>query len=127
MISEYTKNGFVRGIQRYRCQQCGCNFIQKDSRQKVTLEGKTLAVLLSASGKFGNGFIARLFNISRTAVLKWIRGFARQIPELSLTSEIKEIAFDEMWHFLNSKKQNMDMENPGSFCRSNHHLDCWQS
>ena len=101
---QYTKNGFVRSMQRYRCKQCGCNFIQKDSRQKVTLEGKALAVLLYASGKFSYGFIARLFNVSRTAVLKWIRGFAQQIPELPITSEIKEIEFDEMWHFLNSKK-----------------------
>ena len=103
-VKKYTKNGFVRGVQRYRCKQCGCNFIQKDSRQKVTLEGKALAVLLYASGKSSYGFIARLFNVSRTAVLKWIREFSRQIPEPSLTSEIKEIEFDEMWHFLNLNK-----------------------
>jgi len=101
---QYTKNGFVRGVQRYRCKQCACNFIQKDSRQKVTLEGKALAVLLYASGKSSYGFIAKLFNVSRTGVLKWIRGFAQQIPEPSIANEIKEIEFDEMWHFLKSKK-----------------------
>ena len=24
--SDYVKNGYVRGLQRYRCKECGCNF-----------------------------------------------------------------------------------------------------
>ncbi|CEG11147.1 hypothetical protein MSIBF_A1220001 [groundwater metagenome] len=41
--------------------------------RKITEEGKALVVLLYSAGKASYGFIARLFNVSRAAVLKWIR------------------------------------------------------
>ena len=41
-----------------------------DEREKVGQEGKVLAVLLYFVGKSSYGFIAKLFNVSRPAVLK---------------------------------------------------------
>jgi len=41
----YTKNGTVRGLQRYRCKICGCNFTDTPPRGKPAAV-KALAVLL---------------------------------------------------------------------------------
>ena len=67
------KSGRMRRKQRYRYKVCNCNFVIGDLRGKVKLEGKVLAVRLCGRGKVSYGFIVKLFNVSRTAVLKWIR------------------------------------------------------
>ena len=76
-----------------------------DKREKVTPEGKALAVLLYGRGKSSYGFIAKLFKVSRVAVLKWIRNVASRLPEPVIGEGIKEIQVDEMWHFINKKNK----------------------
>ncbi|CEG12463.1 conserved hypothetical protein [groundwater metagenome] len=82
--------------QRYKCKSCGYLFVLGDKRRKITEEGKALVVLLCSAGKASYGFIARLFNVSRTAVLKWIRTIGKGLLEPSVDSEIEEIQIDEM-------------------------------
>ena len=67
--ADFSKNGKVRGKQRYKCKVCGYNFIVGDQREKVRPEGKALAVLLYSTGKSSYGFISKLFNVTRPAVL----------------------------------------------------------
>ena len=107
----YMKNGKIREKQRYKCKECGYNFVVCDQRKKVKPEGKALAVLLYSIGKASYGFIAKLFNVNMTAVLKWIRNIG--IPEPKIDGEIKEIQIDELWHFIVKKTKNMDMESLG--------------
>ena len=99
--------------QRYKCIECGYNFVIGDERDKVKPDGKALAVLLYSTGKVSYGFIAKLFNVNRTAVLKWIRNIGGKIPEPQIDGEIKEIQIDEMWHFILKKTKNMDMGSIG--------------
>ena len=54
------------------------------------------------SGKASYRMIARLFNVSRSAVLFWI---GSKLPEPVIDTEIEEVSIDEMWHFLNKKKE----------------------
>ncbi len=91
-----TKNGKANNNQRYKCKSCGYLFVLGDKRRKITEEGKALVVLLCSAGKASYGFIARLFNVSRTAVLKWIRTIGKGLLEPSVDSEIEEIQIDEM-------------------------------
>jgi len=72
-------------------------------REKIKHEGKALAVLLYSTGKASYGFIAKLFNVSRTAELKWIRNIG--IPEPKIDGEVKELQIDEMWHFIVKKQK----------------------
>ena len=106
------KSGKIRGKQRYECKACGCNFVIGDLREKVSPEGKALAVLLYGRGKASYGFIAKLFNVSRTAVLKWIRSVSSRLPEPEIDDSIKEIQVDEMWHFINKKKEEYGSGEP---------------
>lgn len=102
----YIKNGKVRSVQRYKCKSCGCNFIDGDKREKVSAEGKALAVLLYGRGKASYGFIAKLFGVSRTVVMKWIKRVAGRLPEPVIDESVTSVQFDEMWHFVNQKKRN---------------------
>jgi transposase len=100
------KNGKVRLEQRYKCKECGFNFIIGDKREKLSVSARALAVLLYGRGKASYGFIAKLFKISPVAVMKLIKREADKMPEPELDSSIKEVSFDEMWHFVEQKKTN---------------------
>ena len=51
-----------------------------------------------------SGFIAKLFRVSSVAVIKLVKREAEKMPEPEIDSSIKEVAFDEMWHFVEQKK-----------------------
>lgn len=61
------KNGIVREKQRYKCKECGCNYVEGDNRGKVSPAAKALGMLLYGSGKASYGMIGRLFKVSRPA------------------------------------------------------------
>ena len=72
------KNGKVRNKQHYKCRLYGCNYVSGDEREKVSTEEKASAVLLYGKGKSSYGFIDKLFNVGRPAVLKWARISSRK-------------------------------------------------
>jgi transposase len=98
------KNGIVRSLQRYKCKECGFNFVIGDKREKLSSSARALAILLYGRGKASYCFIAKLFNISSVAVMKLIKREADKIPEPEIDSSIKKVSFDEMWHFIERKK-----------------------
>ena len=111
--TEIVKNGLVRGKQRYRCKTCGCNFVRGDERtDSHALVKRALAVLLYAIGKGSLRFIARLFGVTPAAVLKWIRREAADLEYPAIPGDLREMEFDEMWHFLRSKKTNDGFSKP---------------
>ena len=60
---QYVKNGKIRGSQRYKCLECGCNFKMGDNRGHVHPSLKALAVIMYGSGKASYGMIARLLKV----------------------------------------------------------------
>src|ERR1700761_1897735 len=73
--SDYVKNGVVRGLQRYRCRQCSCNFTDTEPRGKPAAM-KALALLLYAMGNMSFCGIGRLLKVSDVSVLRWVRAAA---------------------------------------------------
>jgi len=51
--------------------------------------------------------LGRILNIHHTLVYRWIREFARSLPEPTVSEEIQEMEFDEMWHFIGQKKKTL--------------------
>jgi transposase-like protein len=110
---DVVKNGIVRGKQRWRCAGCGINFTAGDGRTKPNAAAKrAFAVLLYSLGKGSYGFIAKLFGVTPAAVLKWIRQEAAAHPEPQVSGSIREMEFDEMWHFIGSKKTRSGLSKP---------------
>ena len=101
------KNGWVRGVQRYRCKGCGLNYVLGDRRTPPHRTAqRALAVILYALGKASFGFLGKLFGVSRTTAYHWIRAEAERRGEPEVPGHIQEMEFDEMWHFIGSKKTN---------------------
>ncbi len=102
---EHNKNGFVKGHQRYKCKNCGYQFVP--TLQKCFDEQtKLIACLLYISG-LSLRTIARLLHTSATSVLSWVRKFALDNYEKPQpNSEAVIVQLDEMWHFLHLKKTN---------------------
>lgn len=103
--NEIVKNGAVRGKQRYKCKECSYNFVMGDGRvDPNTAVKRAFAVIIYALGKGSYGFIAKLFGVTPPAVLKWIRREAATLQGPEISGSICEMEFDEMWHFIGSKK-----------------------
>ncbi|HET6519810.1 MAG TPA: helix-turn-helix domain-containing protein [Geminicoccaceae bacterium] len=100
---EHTRNGFMRGKQRYRCKACGLNFTDTPPRGKP-FALKLVAVLLYVSGLSMNR-TAKLVGVSTPTVQAWIEQFARvyaQKPEPEGRAVVIEL--DEMWHYLKKSR-----------------------
>lgn len=101
------KSGIVGGKQRFRCKQCGCHFRLGDNRtnQKIAAK-KALCILWYAMGKGSYRMIGKLLQIKHTLVYRWIREFGQTLPKPQILGDIRQIEFDEMWHFVDLKKEN---------------------
>ncbi len=100
------KSGIIRGKQRYKCKDCGKNFLETDERSKqTTIAKRALAVMLYTFSKASYNFLAKkIFHCSPTTVMNWIKKAGAEVKMPEITEDIKEIEFDEMWHFIGSKK-----------------------
>jgi len=99
----YVKAGAVNGEQRYKCKDCGCQFVP--TRQKGrSVNTKIIALFLYVSG-LSLRTIARFVKTDVHAVYRWILEYGRanyEKPEPQGDAVIVEL--DEMWHYLHSKK-----------------------
>ena len=48
----------------------------------------------------------KLFSRNRSLIYRWIREAGLNTDEPKIDGEIVQIEFDEMWHFIQSKKRN---------------------
>jgi len=107
------KNGIVANKQRYKCKDCGCNFRLGDDRTNDNVAAKkALCYLLYAMAKGSYRMLGRILNIDHTLVYRWIRSFGKSLPEPTVSGEIQHMEFDEMWHFVGSKKTNFGLSKP---------------
>ncbi len=110
---EVIKNGRVRGKQGYRCGKCGFNFVKGDDRRKPsTAVKKALSVILYAMGKASFSMLGKLFGHSRSLIYRWIVEAMDRTGEPAIEGSIKEMEFDEMWHFVGSKKTKNGSSRP---------------
>jgi transposase len=95
------KNGFIRCKQRYKCKQCKYNFVIGEERFVSDRERKkALCILLYSQGKSSIRFIAKLLKVSKMTILRWIRKKAEEISYPEISKDIKDVEFDEVWHFV---------------------------
>lgn len=106
---DWVKNGVVRDKQRYRCKKCGCNFVQGDNRKEKNIDKQKLALHLYLEN-MGFRAIGRVLKVSNVTVLNWVRNYGQSIREYhqeqEAPSKVRVMEFDEMWHFIGSKKEN---------------------
>jgi len=108
------KSGFTRGLQRYKCKNCRCNFTQSYKR------GASFELKLQALGLYleGMGFrsIGRILKVNNVTVLNWIRTFGKSLKahvQAHLPDDIRHVEFiemNEMWHFTKKKIKALDLD-----------------
>jgi transposase len=99
----YVKCGFIDGHQRYKCKLCKMQFTMR-ARRGVDPGLKSFAVVLYAYCGLSMSKIAKLYQVSVVAVLKWIRKAALDIQGIEPHGRAEVIMLDEIWHFINGKK-----------------------
>jgi transposase len=111
--TQTVKNGVVREKPRDKGKPCGYNFVLGDDRHSHSTEVKNaLCILLSSLGKASFGFLAKLLGVSRTTPYYWRRQVASCTEEPAIAPDLREIEFDEMWHFIQSKKEKSGLLTP---------------
>jgi len=107
------KNGIVRGKQRYKCKECGYNFVEGDARTNEKIAAKkAMCVLLYTLSKASFNGLARIFDTWPSLVYRWVVEAGVKLPDEAVPGDIREMEFDEMWHFIGSKKQNFGLSKP---------------
>jgi transposase-like protein len=101
------KSGKIKGKQRYKCKECGCNYTVelKSTAKPQSLKKQALHLYLE-----GLGFrsIGRFLGVSNVSVLNWIRSFGREVEKLNSESkEIEIIEVDEMHSYIGLKKTSV--------------------
>ena len=112
----YVKNGFVDGVQRYKCKECTMNFVDGDKRQKYTAADHLKVIKLYLEN-CGIRTIERLTGVRNSQISKWIEGIAAHIKsEMSKVqnnlNSVKDIAIleiDELCTYI--KKDRKTEEN----------------
>jgi transposase-like protein len=109
--TQQVKSGHIRGHQRYRCKECGCQFTQTKPRG-VHPALRSFAIVLYGFCGLSMGKIARLFQVSTVAVLKWVKSAALmgETPPAVSSSDI--VMIDELWHYVNGKKRRFGSGGP---------------
>ena len=107
------KSGKVRGKQRYMCKECRYNFVVGDERTNEKIAAlKALCVLLYSLGKGSYNMMGKLFGRNRSLIYRWIREAGLNTDEPAINGDITQIEFDEMWHFIQSKKLSFGSSKP---------------
>jgi len=97
------KNGVLKGVQRFKCKDCGLNFTVEYKSTAKSIDTKKFGLMLYLEG-LGFQSIARLLNVSHVAVIKWIKKYGKQLKELKSDKPIKIIELDEMHSYIGTKK-----------------------
>ena len=111
------KNGFVYEKQRYKCKDCGKNFIEGDERQKYT-QADHLKVIKLYLENCGIRSIERLTGIRNSQISKWIENIAdyvknefdRSASKINSVQDIQILEIDELCTYIKkSHKTEGDM------------------
>jgi transposase-like protein len=102
---DYVKNGVVRGLQRYRCRQCACNFTATPTHREHPAK-KALALLLYGMGNMSFRMIGRLLGVSHVSAYEWIKSEAAKLPQPEVPTDLELVNLDEMWHFLKKRAKS---------------------
>jgi transposase-like protein len=102
--SKRVKSGIIKGRQRYKCKDCGCNYTVEIKSTAKPKSQKKQALHLYLEG-LGFRSIGRFLGVSNVSVLNWIRGFGKNVQELHAASQpIEVVEVDEMHSYIGSKK-----------------------
>lgn len=100
------KNGIVKSKQRYRCNNCGCNYTRSDKRGTPE-HVKALAYVLYLNG-LGFRRIESIIKISNVSIMRWIKKLADNLKQYDSPKKKRHcrvVEIDELWHYVGKKNR----------------------
>lgn len=77
----FIKNGVIKGLQRYRCKNCGNNFTVEKKSSAIEIDKKRIALILYLEGMRVSS-IAQKLGVSHVSVIKWIQKYGNNLVQL---------------------------------------------
>ena len=71
-----------------------------------------MLILLYSLGKSSFNLLAKVFDTWPSQVYRWVVQEGLSLPEQEVSGTIKEMKFDEMWHFVKEKKTKFGSSKP---------------
>ena len=100
---EYTKDGIVRGKQRYRCKSCDYRYTVERKSDVKPKEVRRMALEMYLEG-LGFRSIGRLLKISYMTVYYWVKQWGEKVDLPKRKDPIEIVEIDEMHSYIGSKK-----------------------
>lgn len=107
--STYCKAGIVRGLQRFKCRECGFHYTVTKKSDVKSAETKRLALEMYLEG-IGFRSIGRILKINYGTVYQWVKKWGEQADLLQNPDKPAIVELDEMHSYVGSKKRQMDMD-----------------
>ena len=97
------KAGFTRGLQRYKCKDCGCFFSVEQKSDVKSTEQKRLALEMYLEG-MGFRAIGRVLKISYGTVYQWVKKWGESVSLPKSEEPIEIVELDEIHSYVQNKK-----------------------
>jgi transposase-like protein len=97
------KNGIIRGIQRYKCKECGLNFSVDYSHVAEKEKKRRFGLAMYLEG-LGFHSIARLLNVSHVSVMNWVKKYGSELSKIRNPKPVQVMELDEIHSYVGSKK-----------------------
>ena len=109
----YTKAGFTKGRQRYKCKDCSRYYSVEQKSTAVSKEKKRMALQMYLEG-LGFNSIGRVLGVPHVSVLKWVRKYGESCDSLRSEDTVEVMEVDEMHTYISKKKLLLDLDCCGS-------------
>ena len=121
-----TKNGKARKKQRYKCKDCGYNFVIGHAHSSPQKEAKkAMIVILYSIGKGSYRNLAKIFGLSSGTIHNYVKAAAENLSTPEVANDITEMEFDEMWHYIGKKNRNYGLSRQLTESETEWLRGCW--
>ena len=97
------RNGVIKGVQRYKCKDCGCNYTICFSQNTEEERKRRFALSMYLEG-LGFRSIGRLLGVSHVSVLNWVRKYGRELDSIRNPRPARTVELDELHTYVGHKK-----------------------
>ena len=101
--TEKTRDGIVRGKQRYKCKSCNYRYTVERKSDVKTKEVKRLALEMYLEG-LGFRSIGRILKISHVTVYYWVKYWSDKVNLPKKEDPVEIVKLDQMHSYVGNKK-----------------------
>lgn len=96
--SNNVKNGLLKETQRYKCKDCGCNYIRSYAHYQEKDRKRRLALSMYLEGLSYHS-ISRLLGVSHVSVLNWVRRYGSGLEALRNPRPCRVLGTEELKNY----------------------------